>query len=84
MSGLPANLREALARAVRRAVAPRPRRRAQQRFQKPIASGGGSKPIADARDALAYALARMPATYAAVSACLPALREARPDFAPVS
>jgi ribosomal protein RSM22 (predicted rRNA methylase) len=33
-------------------------------------------------DALAYALARMPATYAAVSACLNALLEARPDFAP--
>ena len=35
-------------------------------------------------DALAYALARMPATYAAVTASLNALREIRPDFAPAS
>jgi len=47
-------------------------------------SGGTSKPIADAHDALAYALVRMPATYAAVTACLAALTKARPDFAPVS
>jgi len=33
---------------------------------------------------MAYALARMPATYAAVAACLTALQEARPDFAPHS
>ncbi|MEZ5763465.1 MAG: small ribosomal subunit Rsm22 family protein [Xanthobacteraceae bacterium] len=44
--------------------------------------GGTSKPIADIADALAYALVRMPATYAAVSAALEALREARPDFMP--
>ena len=35
-------------------------------------------------DALAYALVRMPATYAAASACLNALLETRPDFAPTS
>src|SRR6202012_3807736 len=34
--------------------------------------------------ALAYALVRMPATYAAVGACLNALVEIRPDFAPRS
>jgi ribosomal protein RSM22 (predicted rRNA methylase) len=46
--------------------------------------GGGSSAIASAADALAYALARMPATYAAVTASLNALREIMPDFAPIS
>jgi ribosomal protein RSM22 (predicted rRNA methylase) len=46
--------------------------------------GGGSGAIRTETDALAYALARMPATYAAVTASLNALREARPDFAPVN
>ena len=46
--------------------------------------GGGSSTIRSEADALAYALARMPATYAAVSACLNALHEIRPDFAPTS
>ena len=46
--------------------------------------GGGSGAIASATDALAYALARMPATYAAVTACLNALCEITPDFAPAS
>ncbi|MHB8269883.1 small ribosomal subunit Rsm22 family protein [Bradyrhizobium sp.] len=45
-------------------------------------SGGGSVAIRSEADALAYALARMPATYAAVAASLNALCEARPDFAP--
>jgi len=45
-------------------------------------SGGGSGAIRSEADALAYALARMPATYAAVIAGLNALREIRPDFAP--
>jgi ribosomal protein RSM22 (predicted rRNA methylase) len=44
--------------------------------------GGGSSAIRSEADALAYALARMPATYAAVTASLNALREIRPDFAP--
>ncbi len=46
--------------------------------------GGDSGTIATGSDALAYALARMPATYAAVVASLNALREMRPDFAPRS
>src|SRR4030081_1208060 len=44
--------------------------------------GGGSGAIRSEADALAYALARMPATYAAVTAGLNALVEIRPDFAP--
>src|SRR5882757_3798154 len=44
--------------------------------------GGGSCAIRTESDALAYALARMPATYAAVVASLNALREINPNFAP--
>ena len=44
--------------------------------------GGSSRLIKSEADALAYALVRMPATYAAVAACLEALRDIRPDFAP--
>jgi len=46
--------------------------------------GGNSVAIKSEADALAYALARMPATYAAVTASLNALGEIRPDFAPLS
>jgi ribosomal protein RSM22 (predicted rRNA methylase) len=46
--------------------------------------GGGSGAIRSEADALAYALARMPATYAAVVASLNALCEIAPDFAPHS
>jgi ribosomal protein RSM22 (predicted rRNA methylase) len=46
--------------------------------------GGGSDAIRTETDALAYALVRMPATYAAVTASLNALCEIRPLFAPAS
>jgi ribosomal protein RSM22 (predicted rRNA methylase) len=46
--------------------------------------GGGSGAIRSETDALAYALARMPATYAAVTASLNALDAIRPGFAPAS
>jgi ribosomal protein RSM22 (predicted rRNA methylase) len=46
--------------------------------------GGGSGAIRSETDALAYALARMPATYAAVTASLNALVEITPGFAPKS
>ena len=46
--------------------------------------GGNSGAIKNETDALAYALARMPATYAAVTASLNALREINPQFAPTS
>jgi ribosomal protein RSM22 (predicted rRNA methylase) len=50
----------------------------------PRDNGGGSGAIKSETDALAYALARMPATYAAITASLNALREITPDFAPAS
>ena len=53
-------------------------------ISKTYREGGGSGTIRTATDALAYALARMPATYAAVAACLNALSEARPGFTPKS
>jgi ribosomal protein RSM22 (predicted rRNA methylase) len=54
------------------------------RISQTYRDGGGSTAIRTEADALAYALARMPATYAAVTASLNALREIIPDFAPKS
>ena len=53
-------------------------------ISKTYRDGGGSGAIRSEADALAYALARMPATYAAVTASLNALAEIAPDFAPTS
>jgi ribosomal protein RSM22 (predicted rRNA methylase) len=53
-------------------------------ISKTYRDGGGSGAIASEADALAYALARMPATYAAVTASLNALGEIMPHFAPKS
>jgi ribosomal protein RSM22 (predicted rRNA methylase) len=52
------------------------------RISQTYRGGGTSAAIKSEADALAYALARMPATYAAVTASLNALGEIRPDFAP--
>jgi len=46
--------------------------------------GGDSSVIRSETDALAYAVSRMPATYAAITASLNALRTLTPDFAPAS
>ena len=53
-------------------------------ISKTYRDGGNSAAIRSETDALAYALARMPATYAADIASLNALCEIRPDFAPAS
>ena len=53
-------------------------------ISKTYRDGGNSRVIATQTDALAYALVRMPATYAAVTASLGALAELKPDFAPDS
>ena len=46
-------------------------------------SGGGSAgTIRSREDALAYAMARLPATFAAAAAALAAVKQASPDFAP--
>ncbi len=53
-------------------------------ISKTYRDGGGSSAIRSEADALVYAVARMPATYAAVTASLNALREITPGFAPKS
>lgn len=61
------------------------RSEASQRSQKistTYRTGGTSGTIKSEADALAYALARMPATYAAVAASLNALTEIAPSLAP--
>ncbi len=84
MSGLlPAGLRTALdrlAEGVSRGDAAARAADISRRYR----AGGNSAGITRASDALAYALARMPATYAAAAACLDALGERMPGFAPES
>jgi ribosomal protein RSM22 (predicted rRNA methylase) len=53
-------------------------------ISKTYRDGGGSAAIKSETDALAYALARMPATYAADTAVINALADIRPDFAPAT
>lgn len=53
-----------------------------QKISNTYRSGGGSGTIKSEADALAYALARMPATYAAVAASLNALTDIAPSLAP--
>jgi ribosomal protein RSM22 (predicted rRNA methylase) len=80
---LPAGLRGALEARLHGVARDAIAARAAQ-ISKTYRDGGNSRVIGSAADALAYALVRMPATYAAVSASLNALQEARADFAPVS
>jgi ribosomal protein RSM22 (predicted rRNA methylase) len=78
---LPADLRAALDKRLeglsRQDIAAR-----AASISKTYRDGGSSVTIKSGTDALAYALVRMPATYAAVAACLNALLAARPDFVP--
>jgi ribosomal protein RSM22 (predicted rRNA methylase) len=53
-----------------------------QKISTTYRAGGSSSTIKSDADALAYALARMPATYAAVAASMNALTELAPDLAP--
>lgn len=53
-------------------------------FSSTYRSGGTSRGIASELDVLAYLVARLPATYAAVTAAYEAVRETVPDFAPTS
>ena len=80
---LPAELRAALEAKLQGFSRTDAARRSQQ-ISTTYRTGGGSGAIKSDADALAYALARMPATYAAVAASLNALTEMSPDFAPES
>jgi ribosomal protein RSM22 (predicted rRNA methylase) len=80
---LPADLRAALDAKLESRARDEITARAAQ-ISKTYRNSGNSRVIASEADALAYALVRMPATYAAVVACLNALVEVRPDFAPIN
>jgi ribosomal protein RSM22 (predicted rRNA methylase) len=55
-----------------------------EKISRTYRDGGSSRAIASRTDALAYAAARMPATYAALAASLNALGEIKPEFSPQS
>jgi ribosomal protein RSM22 (predicted rRNA methylase) len=78
---LPAELKAAL-EAKLHGLSRRDAAERSARISETYRGGGNSAAIRTVADALAYALARMPATYAAVAASLNALCEIRPDFAP--
>lgn len=82
-SDLPPHLKRSLERLTE-GVARTDMARRSETISKTYRDGGNSGTIRDERDALAYALARMPATYAAVSASLEAAAELAGDFAPTS
>jgi ribosomal protein RSM22 (predicted rRNA methylase) len=82
MFDLPPELKSALDRLAhgqsRRALAQR-----AEAITRLYRSGGGSgDAINNSEDAFAYAFTRLPATYAAVTAVLAAVRDASPDFSP--
>ena len=78
---LPAELRAAL-EAKLRGVPREEIAKSAARISRIYRDGGNSGAITSAGDALAYAIVRMPATYAAITASLNAVVELRPDFAP--
>ena len=80
---LPAELRSALEAKLRGLPRDKIAARAAQ-ISKTYRNGGNSRVIASEADAVAYALVRMPATYAAITACLNALLEVRAEFVPTS
>jgi len=80
---LPAELRSALQAKLQGLSRDGIATRAAQ-ISKTYRNSGNSRVIASHADALAYALVRMPATYAVVTASLNALCEMRPDFEPKS
>jgi ribosomal protein RSM22 (predicted rRNA methylase) len=55
-----------------------------QAFSETYRGGGTSRGLKEEHDILAYLVARLPATYAAVRAALEQVRETLPDFAPAS
>jgi ribosomal protein RSM22 (predicted rRNA methylase) len=78
---LPADLRAALDAKLESLARDDIATRAAQ-ISKTYRNSGNSRAIASPIDALAYALVRMPATYAAVTASLNAFAEIRPDLMP--
>jgi len=80
---LPPALRAAVEQAAR-GLSRHDAARKAQALSRTYRTGGTSAAIRARDDALAYALTRMPATYAALAASLRALSEIRPDFAPRS
>lgn len=82
-SDLPPHLKRSLERLTEGVARTDMARRAKT-ISKTYRDGGSSGTIRDQRDALAYALARMPATYAAVSASLEAATEIAGGFTPES
>jgi len=79
---LPAALRAALDRELEGVSRKDLAARAARTSKAYRAGGGSAGVIRDREDALAYSLARLPATYAACAAVLGQLKLAAPDFAP--
>lgn len=79
---LPAALREALAEELEGVSRKDLAVRAERTSRAYRAGGGSAAVIRDADDALAYALTRLPATYAACAAVFDEARRMAPDFAP--
>jgi ribosomal protein RSM22 (predicted rRNA methylase) len=80
----PATLARALAGLLEGATRKDLRARAQRMSEEFRAGEGSHRAIRDEDDALAYALTRLPATYAAAAAALRRVRAELPNFAPKS